>query len=114
MVTVALDEMSFLEPVYVGDLVAVKAMVNDTGTTSLEVGVRVEADNVLTGRHVHASSAYVVYVALDPAGKPRPVPPLIAETDEERQRQHEAELRRQARMVRKEAIRRAREIAGEA
>ncbi|HLQ21885.1 MAG TPA: hypothetical protein VK132_01700, partial [Gemmatimonadales bacterium] len=60
------------------------------------------------------SSAYVVYVALDRAGKPRPVPPMIAETDEERQRQHEARLRRQARMARKEAIRRAREIVGEA
>jgi acyl-CoA hydrolase len=113
VVTVALDEMSFLEPVYVGELVTVKAMVNDTGTTSLEVGVRVEADNVLSGRHVHTSSAYVVYVALDRAGKPRPVPPMIAETDEERQRQHEAVLRRKARMARKEAIRRAREVTSD-
>ncbi len=104
VVTVALDEMSFFEPVYVGELVTVKAMVNDTGRTSMEVGVRVEADNVVTGRHVHTSSAYLVYVALDRNGKPRPVPPIVPETDEERQRQLEAKLRREARLARKRAI----------
>ena len=113
VVTVALDEMTFLEPVFVGNVVTLKAMVNDTGRTSLEVGVRVEADNYLTGRHVHTSSAYLVYVALDQGGKPRPVPPVIAETEEQRQRQREAKLRRQARLARKEAIRRARQAKGE-
>src|SRR5207245_5084386 len=73
VVTVAMDEMSFLEPVFVGDVVTVKAMVNDTGRTSLEVGVRVEADNYVSGRHVHTSSAYLVYVALDREAQPRPV-----------------------------------------
>ncbi len=112
-VTVALDEMSFIEPVYVGDVVTVKAMVNDTGRTSLEVGVRVEADNYSTGRHVHTSSAYLVYVALDSEGKPRPVPPVIAETEEEAQRQREAKLRRETRLARKEAILKARRDKGE-
>jgi acyl-CoA hydrolase len=72
VVTVALDEMTFLEPVFVGDIVTVKAMVNDSGRTSLEVGVRVEAETLSTGRRVHTSSAYLVYVALDQRGRPRP------------------------------------------
>ncbi len=114
IVTVAMDEMSFLEPVFVGDLVTVKAMVNDTGRTSMEVGVRVEADNVITGRHVHTSSAYLVYVALDGSGKPRPVPPVVAEDEEQRQRQVEAKVRREARLARKEAIQRARQADPEA
>jgi acyl-CoA hydrolase len=114
VVTVAMDEMNFIEPVFVGDVVTVKAMVNDVGRSSLEVGVRVEAENVVTGRRVHTSSAYLVFVALDREGRPRPVPPLVAETDEERQRQHEAKLRREARLARKEAILEARREAGEA
>jgi uncharacterized protein (TIGR00369 family) len=113
VVTAAMDEMSFIEPVYVGDVVTVKAMVNDAGRTSMEVGVRVEAENVATGRRVHTSSAYLVYVALDREGKPRPVPPVIAETPEQEQRQREAKLRREARLARKEAILRARAEKGE-
>ena len=109
VVTAVMDEMQFIEPVYVGDVVTVKAMVNDTGRTSLEVGVRVEADNVITGRHVHTSSAYLVYVALDKDGNPRPVPPVVPENEEQAQRQHEAKLRRQNRLTRKEAIVKARE-----
>src|SRR5712691_8994136 len=87
VVTVAMDEMSFLEPIYVGEVVTVRAMVNDAGRTSLEVGVRVEAENYRTGRAVHTSSAYLVYVALDAQGRPRPVPPVMAGTEEEEQRQ---------------------------
>lgn len=113
VVTVAMDEMSFIEPVYVGDVVTVRAMVNDTGRTSLEVGVRVEAENVLTGRRVHSSSAYLVFVALDVQGKPRPVAPVTAETEEQIRRQHEAKLRRRARLERKEAILAARSAKGE-
>ena len=113
VVTVAMDEMSFIEPVFVGNVVTVRSMVNGTGRTSLEVGVRVEADDVVTGRHVHTSSAYLVYVALDGRGQPRPVPPVMAENDEERQRQREAKVRRQARLARKEAILRARVAKGE-
>jgi acyl-CoA hydrolase len=104
VVTASMDEMSFLEPVMLGDLVTLKAAVNDVGHTSMEVGVRVEAENFHTGRKVHTSSAYLVFVALDETGKPRPVPPLIAETEAERRRQRAAKIRREARLRRKEAI----------
>lgn len=113
VVTVAMDEMAFLEPVHVGDVVTVKAMVNNVGRTSLEVGVRVEAENVTSGKRVHTSSAYLVFVALDSDGKPREVPPILPETDEERQRHREAELRRRTRLERKEAIQKARRAKGE-
>ena len=112
-VTAQMDEMSFLEPVYLGDLLIVKAMVNEAFTTSMEVGVRVEAETIATGRHVHTSSAYLVFVALDEHGRPRPIPPAVAETDEERQRQKEAGLRREARLQRKRAIEEARRARGE-
>ncbi len=108
VVTAAMDEMSFIEPVYVGDLLTIKAMVNDAGRTSMEVGVRAEAENTISGRKVHTSSAYLVFVALDPAGKPRAVPPVLAESEEERQRQHEAKLRRENRLARASAIKAAR------
>jgi acyl-CoA hydrolase len=112
-VTAAMDEMSFLEPVYLGDVVTVKAMVNEAWRTSMEVGVRVEAENVVTGRRVHTSSAYLVFVALDEEGNPRPVPPVLAGDEEERQRQHEAGLRREARLARKRTIEEARAATGE-
>jgi acyl-CoA hydrolase len=79
--------------------------VNDVGTTSLECGVRVEAENPISGRTVHAATAYFVFVALDEDGHPRPVPPLEIETDIERRRQRAAKLRRAARMQHKEALR---------
>ena len=112
-VTAAMDEMSFLDPVYVGDVVTVRAMVNEAFGTSMEVGVRVEAESVRTGRRVHTSSAYLVFVALDRDGKPRAVPPVLAENEEERQRQREAKLRREARLSRKTAIEEARRAKGE-
>jgi uncharacterized protein (TIGR00369 family) len=107
-VTVSLDEMSFIAPVHIGDVVTVRAMVNDVGTTSLECGVRVEAENPVTGEAVHASSAYLVFVAIDEEGRPRPVAPILASTPEERRRQHEAGLRRAARRAHREAVRAAR------
>jgi uncharacterized protein (TIGR00369 family) len=112
VVTVAMDEMSFLEPIFIGDVVTVRAMVNDVGNTSMEVGVRVDAENFESKRKVHSSSAYLVFVALDIAGKPRPVPPIVAETDKEQHRQREAKLRRENRLARKAAIDAARQ-AGE-
>jgi uncharacterized protein (TIGR00369 family) len=108
-VTAAMDEMSFLQPVYVNDLVTVKATVNDAGRTSMEVGVRVEAENPASGRKVHTSSAYLVYVALDAKGQPRQVPPVEPRTEDERQRQLEAKLRRENRLARAAAIRAARD-----
>ncbi len=113
-VTVAMDGMSFLEPVVVGDVVTVRALVNDAGRTSLEVGVRVEAENIATGRRTHTSSAYLVFVALGPDGRPRPVPPVAPESDLDLRRQHEAKLRREARLARTAAIERIREERGEA
>jgi acyl-CoA hydrolase len=112
-VTAAMDEMTFLDPVYLGEVVTVKASVNEAFHTSMEVGVRVEAENVATGRKVHTSSAYLVFVAIGEGGKPRRVPPLMAQTEEERQRQKEAGLRREARLSRKQAIEEARARSGQ-
>jgi len=103
-VTVAIDEMSFLHPVHVGDLVTVRASVNDVGTTSIEVGVRVEVEDVISGERLHTSSAYLVFVAIGREGKPRPVPGLIVETDTQRRRQAEAKIRRETRLAHRQAI----------
>jgi uncharacterized protein (TIGR00369 family) len=111
-VTATVDQMSFLHPVHVGDLVTVKASVNDVGRTSLEVGVRVEVEEVVSGDRKHTSSAYLVFVALDERGKPRPVPPLVAETEVELRRQREASIRRQTRLAHREAIESHRRAAG--
>jgi uncharacterized protein (TIGR00369 family) len=100
VVTAFVDELSFLAPVYVGDLVTAKASVNHVGRTSMEVGVRVEAENLLTGNVVHISSAHLVFVSIDEKGGPVPLPPLIAETDEERRRMQAAEQRRKQRLER--------------
>jgi acyl-CoA hydrolase len=108
VVTVAMDEMQFLEPVFLGEVVTIRAMVNDVGRTSMEVGVRVDAENYFTGRKVHTSSAYLVFVALDEEGKPRPVPATVAETEVQEQRQREAKVRRESRLARKAAIQAAR------
>jgi len=105
VVTAAIDEMSFIEPVNLGDLVTCSASVNDVGTTSMEVGVRVETEDVLTGEKAHTSTAYLVFVALEPGTRDkRKVPALVAETDIEKRRMREAKLRRQARLARREAI----------
>jgi glycerophosphoryl diester phosphodiesterase/acyl-CoA hydrolase len=109
VVTARIDSMSFLQPVYVGDLVTLKASVNAVGRTSLEVGVRVESENLLSGEVRHVSSAYLVFVALDARGRPRPVPPLLVETAEEKRRQAEAELRRAHRQRGEEAVQAMRE-----
>jgi acyl-CoA hydrolase len=108
VVTVSLDQMSFLHPVNVGNVVFVHASVNDVGRTSMEVGVRVEAEDFVTGERTHTSSAYLVFVALDARQRPRPVPPLEPETDVERRRQAEAKIRRESRLARAEAIRQGR------
>jgi uncharacterized protein (TIGR00369 family) len=102
--TVGIDEMTFLEPVQIGEVVVLRACVNDVGRTSMECGVRVEAEDPLTGVIRHVNSAYLVFVAVDAEGRPRPVPPLIAESDDERRRQREAKLRRARRIDHKEAI----------
>ena len=103
-VTVAIDEMSFLEPVHIGELLVLRSSVTDVGKTSMEVGVRVEAHDPVSGRKVHANSAYLVFVAVDGDGHPRAVPPLLIETDLEKRRQREARLRRTTRLAHKEAV----------
>jgi uncharacterized protein (TIGR00369 family) len=104
VVTVSMDTMSFLAPVRIGDMVTVRASVNDVGRTSLEVGVRVESENVLSGERTHTGSAYLVFVALDAQGKPRPVPSVVAQGQTQRRRQKEAKIRRQTRLDHKHAI----------
>jgi glycerophosphoryl diester phosphodiesterase len=104
-VTARIDSMSFLQPVYVGDLVTLRASVNDVGHTSMEVGVRVEAEDLITGIVRHVSSAYLVFVALDDHGRPTPVPPVVAESAAEKQRMSEAKLRRSHRQRGEEAMR---------
>ena len=98
VVTVMMDSMTFLHPVYVGDLVMLHARLPWTGRTSMEVEVVVEAENVPTGRVTRTSTAYLVYVALDDEGRPTPVPPLLVRTEEERRRWEEAEARRARRL----------------
>jgi uncharacterized protein (TIGR00369 family) len=100
VVTITMDSVSFLSPVRVGHLLTLRGSVNWVGKTSLEVGVRVEAENPITGEIMHTNSAYAVYVALDDLGKPCSVPPLILENDEDRRRWDEAEARQQIRLQR--------------
>lgn len=104
VVTAAMDDMSFLSPVFIGDLLTVQAMVNDAHTTSMEIGVRVDVETVPTGERRRVASAHLVYVGLDEGGRPAPVPPVIAETDEERRRQAQAQVRRRHRLMRKRAL----------
>ncbi|MGH8884429.1 MAG: acyl-CoA thioesterase [Egibacteraceae bacterium] len=102
-VTAAVDELSFLQPVHVGDVLIVHAQVNAVGRTSLEVGVKVEAQAWQGGERRHTTTAYLVMVALGDDGKPARVPPLRCDTEDERRREAQALIRRQ---VRKERIER--------
>ncbi len=106
VVTVTIDSMTFLHPVFVGNVVTVYASVNYVGITSMEVGVRVEAENIRTGEVRHTSSAYLVFVALDDEGSPTQVPALVVTTEAEQRRQAHAEIRRETRKARQEAIKR--------
>jgi acyl-CoA hydrolase len=103
-VTAAVDRMTFLDPVYVGELLTCSACVNAVWRTSMEVGVRVEAENPVTGDRRHTSTAYVTMVALDDDGHPTPAPPLSAESEAEKRRQREADLRRRNRLAERDQI----------
>jgi acyl-CoA hydrolase len=104
-VTGAMDEMAFLEPVRVGDLLHVKAQVNWTGRSSMEVGVRVMAERWNESAPAqHVASAYLVFVAVDEEGKPRPVPQVVPESETDRQRWQEAQIRRTHRLASRRAI----------
>ena len=96
--------MAFLYPIRVGDLVTLSAAVNAAWRTSMEVGVRVEAENPRTGELRHTNTAYLTMVALDEEGNPAQVPPLTAGAADERRRMREAELRRANRLAEREEI----------
>ncbi len=104
-VTVSVDRVDFLEPIYLGELVTARASVNCVGRTSMEVGVRIEAENLVTGRRRHTNSCYVTYVAIDEDGKPAPVPPVLPENEEERRRAAAGEERRRRRLEERKASR---------
>ncbi|MDF1555016.1 MAG: acyl-CoA thioesterase [Deferrisomatales bacterium] len=97
VVTASIDRLDFREPVYVGNLVFLKASVNCVGRTSMEIGVRVEAEDLRSGAVRHTASAYLTFVALDEVGNPAPLAPLIVETDEQRRRCEAGEQRKQER-----------------
>ncbi|HKH22379.1 MAG TPA: acyl-CoA thioesterase, partial [Solirubrobacterales bacterium] len=112
VVTAGMDRMTFTEPVHVGELLRCRACVNAVWHTSMEVGVRVEAENAVTGQIRHTSTAYLTMVAVDEAGEPMAVPSLTPENATEERRQREAETRRRNRLTEREEILKAREAAG--
>jgi uncharacterized protein (TIGR00369 family) len=105
VVTVAIDSMTFLEPIYVGNLVTLVAELTYVGRSSMEVRVEVNAEDVLTGRRTRTNTAYLVYVALDERGRSCAVPPLVAETDEQRERMERARERQAYRLSQRAAER---------
>jgi acyl-CoA hydrolase len=104
VVTAAMDRMTFLHPVFVGQLLTLRATVNAAWHTSMEVGVRVEAEDVRTGERTHTSTAYLTMVSLDNEGRPAPVPRIEPVTPEEQRRAREAQLRRDSRLAEREQI----------
>jgi len=102
VVTASIDRLSFHHPVFVGDLVTFKASINMAGRTSMDIGVRVEAENLITGEVRHTASAYLTYVALDTNLKPNPVAPLILETEEQERRFRQALARKEGRKYERE------------
>jgi acyl-CoA hydrolase len=99
VVTASVDHMSFLHPVHIGQLIVLRSSVNRVFRTSMEVGVRVEVENLLTGQIRHTSSAYLTFVAIDSSGKRVPIPAVIPETDNEKRRFEEAAERRAYRLA---------------
>jgi uncharacterized protein (TIGR00369 family) len=97
VVTASMDRLDFHKPIFVGELVVVRASINYVGQTSMEVGVRVEAENLMTGEVRHTNSAYLTLVSLDENRKPKPVPGVVAETEDEKRRFEEGRIRAQQR-----------------
>jgi acyl-CoA hydrolase len=104
VVTAGVDRLTFLHPVYVGDVLTLSASVNAAWRTSMEVGVRVEAENPFTGETRHTSSAYLTMVAIDDQGRATEVPAFVAESDTAKRREREAQLRRATRLAEREQI----------
>ena len=101
VVTVAVDSLVFREPIKIGDLIILNAEVTYTGHTSMEVEVQVIAENPITSERTHTNTAYLVFVGLDDEGRPTPIPALITETEEERQRLEQAKKRQAHRIAQK-------------
>src|SRR3954467_2659795 len=104
VVTAGVDRMAFMTPVHVGELVTFSASVNAAWRTSMEVGVRVDAENPRTGERRHTNSAYLTMVAVDEQGRPVEVPKLVTETEEQRSREAEAQVRRRNRLAERDEI----------
>jgi acyl-CoA hydrolase len=98
-VTVSFDRVDFKEPIFTGEVVTCKARVNFVGRTSMEIGVRVEAENPMTRQSRHTNSCYLTFVAIDANHRPVPVPPLKLETEEDERRFREGKKRRDARIA---------------
>ena len=99
VVTASVDYVDFRNPIRVGELIILRANINRVFRTSMEVGVKVFSENILTGERKHTTTAYVTFVAIDEAGRPKPVPPLILKTAVERRRYREALIRRRIRLT---------------
>jgi acyl-CoA hydrolase len=97
VVTASIDRMDFYAPVFVGNLLVLKAAVNYVGNTSMEVGVKIEAEDLLTGETTHTGSCYLTYVALDEKGRPSPVEKIVPVTKDEKRRFREALARKKMR-----------------
>jgi acyl-CoA hydrolase len=108
VVTAGMDRMTFLEPIHVAELVTFTAAVNAVWRTSMEVGVRVTAEQPRTGTTRHTNTAYLTMVALDDDGRPTDVPPLLAGTADEERREREAQTRRRNRLAERDEIQRSR------
>jgi acyl-CoA hydrolase len=102
VVTASVDHMSFLHPIHIGQLIVLRSSVNRVFRTSMEVGVRVEVENLVTGDIQHTASAYLTFVALDKSGSRLAIPPVIPETEDEKRRYQEAEERRAYRLAMRE------------
>ena len=109
-VTASIDRLDFHNPVFVGELLIIRASLNLVGKTSMEIGVRVETENLFTGKVTHTASAYLTFVALDKDRRPMKVLPLILETDDEKRRNRQALDRRKLRIAEKKSMATARTI----
>lgn len=98
-VTASIDQMNFFEPVYVGNLLILKASVNYVGKTSMEIGVRIEARDLITDKVTHTGSSYLTFVALDENKRPTIIPDIILETDSDKLRYEAARQRRALRLA---------------
>jgi acyl-CoA hydrolase len=105
VVTASVDHMNFLHPVHIGQLIVLRSSVNRVFKTSMEVGVRVEVENLISGEILHTSSAYLTFVALDKQGQRIHIPAVIPETDDQKRRYEEAEQRRVYRLAMREKAR---------